>query len=181
MSHTTSNRPETRRRARPQLERLEERCTPVVYRSIDGTGNNPVHPNWGSAGVTLLREAPAAYADGIDQPAGGNRPSAREISNIIVAQTTPDRVINDRFMSAMIYGFGQFLDHDIDLTSDANPAQPFNVVVPANPDDPFSAAYDPPGPGLIFLNRSESMPGTGAGTNRPRQQPNDITAFIDAQ
>lgn len=179
MSHTTSNRPETRRRARPQLERLEERCTPVVYRSIDGTGNNPDHPNWGSAGVALRREAPAAYADGIDQPGGGNRPSAREISNTIVAQTTDERIINDRFMSAMIYGFGQFLDHDIDLTNDANPAQWFNVVVPANADDPFSTAYNPPGPGLIFLNRSESVPGTGAGTSRPRQQPNDITAFID--
>src|SRR5262245_33440498 len=179
MSYTTSNRPESRRRARPQLERLEERCTPVVYRSIDGTGNNPDHPNWGSAGVALRREAPAAYADGIDQPAAGSRPSARAISNTIVAQTTDERIINDRFMSAMIYGFGQFLDHDIDLTNDANPAQPFNVVVPANADDPFSTAFNPPGPGVIFLNRSEVVPGTGAGTNRPRQQPNDITAFID--
>ena len=31
-------------------------------------------------------------------------------------------------MSAMIYAWGQFLDHDLDLTPSASPAQPFNVA-----------------------------------------------------
>src|SRR5262249_42992403 len=38
----------------------------------------------------------------------------------------------------------------------------------------------PGGPGLIFSNRSESVPGTGTSTSNPRQQPNDITGFLDA-
>src|SRR5262249_22873049 len=123
------------------------------------------------------------YADGISQPApqgGVGRPSAREISNTIVAQTTPDRVISDRLLSAMTYGWGQFIDHDLDLTRNAsNPSEPFNIVVPNDPNDPSSTAATPPGPGLIFFNRSESVPGTGTSTSNPRQQPNDITAFID--
>src|SRR5688572_4406682 len=129
-----------RGRLRPQLTVLEDRTVPTTFRTIDGTDNNPFHPERGSAGSNLLRTAPAAYADGIDNPTVGNptRPSPRTISNVIVAQTTEERIVSDRFMSAMIYGWGQFLDHDIDLTPNASPAVPFNIVVPDNPADPFS-------------------------------------------
>src|SRR5262249_3330654 len=133
---------------------------------------------WGSAGVALLRTAPAAYADGISAPVVGNpaRPSPRAISNAVVAQTTAERVLSDRLMAAMIYGWGQFLDHDLDLTT-SNSAEPFNIAVPAG--DPF---FDPNNTGtqVIFFNRSKHVAGTGTSTSNPRQQPNEITAFIDA-
>src|SRR5262245_4882420 len=103
-----SSTPRHRRRAQPKLERLEDRSVPASFRTIDGTGNNAANPEWGSAGVDLLRKADAAYIDGLSDPTV-DRPSAREISNVIVAQTTPERVISERFMSAMIYGWGQFL------------------------------------------------------------------------
>src|SRR5262245_9579735 len=166
-------------RARPAIEPLEVRAVPAGFRSIDGTGTNANNPLWGSAGVTLRRTAPAAYADGIDDPVVGSptRPSPRVISNTVVAQTTPERVISDRLMSAMIYGWGQFLDHDLDLTTGASPADPFPIPAPAG--DPV---FDPTGTGTAFipLNRSKTAPGTGTGTTNPRQQPNEITAFIDA-
>jgi hypothetical protein len=159
------NRTTTRpNRARPSVERLEDRTTPSSFRSVDGTGNNTNNPDWGSTGETLLRVGPTRYADGINAPApqgGVGRPSARAISNSIVAQTTPDRVISDRLLSAMAYGWGQFIDHDMDLTTGASPSEPFNIVVPSDPTDPFSTAATPPGPGLIFFNRSEQVPGTG--------------------
>src|SRR5262245_61975364 len=130
---------ERRRRApRPNMELLEERCVlDGTFRSIDGTGNNIAHDTWGSAGVAVLRTAPAAYDDGISSPVVGSptRPSPRVISNTIVAQTTAERVISDRLMSAMIYGWGQFLDHDLDLTTNASrsdPANVFDIQVPAN-------------------------------------------------
>ena len=78
--------------SRPQLQALEDRrllsgsvsttttstgAGAFDVRSIDGTGNNLAHPDWGSAGVDLLRIAPAAYADGVSTPAGADRPSAR--------------------------------------------------------------------------------------------------------
>src|SRR5262245_55079542 len=124
-----------RRAPRPNMEPLEERCVPSDFRTITGVDNNAANPTWGSAGVALLRgptnNLPAAYADGIDDPVVGNpiRPSPRVVSNTVVAQTTPERVLSDRLMSAMIYGFGQFLDHDLDLTTGASPAEPFPIQV----------------------------------------------------
>jgi peroxidase len=140
-------------------------------RSIDGTGNNLANPTWGAAGSDLLRTAPAAYADGASAPAGADRPSAREISNVIVAQP-PDTPTNSREMSAFVYAWGQFIDHDIDQTTSGSDA--FNVQVPEG--DP---SFDPSGTGTqqISLNRSNYDPATGKDT--PRQQVNSITSYLD--
>jgi peroxidase len=140
--------------------------------SIDGTGNNLLHPKWGSAGVDLLRNAVADYSDGISSPAGSHRPSARAVSNAIAASDAD--LLNDRNLSAMVYAWGQFLDHDLDLTPGGS--EPFNVKVPTG--DP---SFDPLSTGtqVIPLNRSIFDPATGASTSNPRQQINTITAFID--
>jgi hypothetical protein len=34
-------------------------------RTLDGSGNNLRHPNWGKAGTDYLRVAPPRYADGV--------------------------------------------------------------------------------------------------------------------
>ena len=57
------------------------------WRNIDGRNNNPHRPEWGEAGRPLARRTPAQYADGLNEPSGASRPSAREISNVIFAQT----------------------------------------------------------------------------------------------
>src|SRR5436309_13990003 len=133
-----SGRLRSRLACRLELQTLEERTSPTdVFRSIDGSGNNLSHLAWGSAGSDLLRLAPAAYANGISTPAGTNRPSARVISNTVADQSGQD-IISDRSLSAMIYAWGQFLDHDLDLTPSASPAEPFNVAVPSG--DP---SFDP--------------------------------------
>src|SRR5262249_3868337 len=84
---------------------------------------------------------------------------------------------DERSLSAMIYAWGQFIDHDMDLTTGANPREGFDVPVPSG--DQF---FDPAGTGtqVIPFGRSESVPGTGTSTSNPRQQPNDITSFLDA-
>jgi hypothetical protein len=150
-----SRRPK-QQKTRPRVEHLEDRSVPATFRSIDGTGNNTANPDWGSTGETLLRVGPTRYADGINAPApqgGVGRPSPRTISDVIVAQTTPERVISDRLLSAMAYGWGQFIDHDMDLTTGAVPSEPFNIDATGDP------LFDPPG--VIFFNRSEQVPGTG--------------------
>src|SRR5262249_45486098 len=137
----------TRRRCTLQLEALEERALLVAtFAAIDGTGNNLAHPEWGSAGTDLLRIAAAAYADGVSAPAGADRPGARVISNTIADQGDQD-IISDRDLSAMIYAWGQFLDHDLDLTPNASPAQPFNIPVPTG--DP---SFDPAGTGTQVIS-----------------------------
>lgn len=148
---------------------------PAEFRTIDGTGNNLTNLEWGSTNEQLLRKAAAEYGDGIYTPAGADRPSARAISNAIVAhadEATP----SERDLTAYIYVFGQFLDHDMDLTQSATPAQAFNIAVPKG--DP---QFDPAGTGtqVISLKRSNFDTATGASAANPRQQLNEITAWID--
>jgi hypothetical protein len=167
-----------RRPARPAPlwpEPLEARDVPSgnPVRSIDGSGNNLAHPSWGKAGTDFLRVAPAQYADGASAPAGSSRPSARVISNAVSDQHDQD-IISDRALSAMTYAWGQFIDHDLDLTKSGTGA--FNVPVPAG--DP---TFDPAGTGtqVIPLTRSAGDPATGTSPANPRQQVNTITAWLD--
>jgi len=147
----------------------------ILDRTLDGSHNNPFDPTLGQAGTALLRIAEPDYADGVSAPAGSGRPSARAVSNAVHAQTT--HVPNPAGASDFIWQWGQFLDHDIDLTEPAHPAEPSDIPVPAG--DPF---FDPfaTGTQLIPLSRSLWSPTTGTGPGNPRQQVNQITAFIDA-
>jgi hypothetical protein len=122
-----------------------------------------------------LRIAPAAYTDGISTLAGADRPSPREISNAVAAQT--DNILNNRNMSDWVWQWGQFLDHDLDLTPQpGNPPEEADIPVPAG--DPF---FDPNNTGtqVIQFARSVFDPATGTGTDNPRQQPNVLTSYID--
>jgi len=131
--------------------------------SIDGTGNNPRHSSWGAAGFDLMRFASAAYGDSLAMPAGASRPSARLISNTVSDQTADLR--NARNLSDWIYGWGQFIDHDLDLTTTGDVA--FDISVPAG--DPF---FDPTSTGtaLIYLSRSTYDAATGTAVPNVQQQ-----------
>jgi hypothetical protein len=120
-----------------------------------------------------LRKSAAAYTDGVSSPAGASRPSARAISNAIAASDSS--IVNDRNLSAMVYAWGQFLDHDLDLTPSGT-TESFDVQVPTG--DP---SFDPLSTGtqVIPLDRSIYDAATGTSSSNPRQQINTITAFID--
>lgn len=141
--------------------------------SYDGTGNNVLQVNWGAAGTALLRRAGVGYADGISAAAGGDRPSARAVSNALSAQGSS--AVNDRGMSDFVYVWGQFLDHDIDL-SDSGKTESLPIAVPAG-----DQWFDPASTGTktIGLKRSVVVSGTGTSVSNPRQQVNEVTAFID--
>lgn len=143
---------------------------PFEFRSIDGSGNNGANPDWGRADVPLLRLATVDYGNGTDSPAGQHRVSAREISNLCVAQPGP--IPNSAGASDFLWQWGQFLDHDIDLSLLADPAEPFDIDVPLG--DPF---FDPTGSGIVTIGLSRSHYEVVDGV---RQQVNAITAFIDA-
>ncbi len=143
---------------------------PAGYRPIPETGNNVTHPTWGTPGEDLVRgRSGAHYADGISAMAGAGRPSPRVASDLF-AQTTsiPSRI----GLSDYIWTWGQFLDHDLDLTEGTAESAP--VAVPAG--DPF---FDPSNTGtqVIPFHRGLFDPTTGFTT--PRQQVNEITGFID--
>ena len=138
--------------------------------SITGAGNNLANTSWGAVGADLLRFVPSAYADGHSAAPGASRPSARALSNALSAQSAP--VANGRQMSDFLYVFGQFLDHDIGLSTTGG--EPMPISVPRG--DQF---FDPAGTGTkqMSLSRSNFDPATG--TSTPRQQTNTITAFVD--
>lgn len=140
--------------------------------SVDGTGNNVSHPSWGATGSTLLRIAPARYADGISSPAGATRPSARVVSNALSAQDTSE--LNSRGMADFVYVWGQFLDHDLGLSATGSEKLP--IAVPTG--DP---SFDPASTGTKTISFTRSAPAAGTGTSgdNPREQVNSVTAFID--
>ena len=146
---------------------------PLDLRTIDGTNNNCLNPTWGSAPIEFLRLTAGGYADGKETPSGENRPPARAISNIVADQGDQDLAFYKKpKFSDYLWQWGQFLDHDLDLTPVVDPPEPFNINVPTG-----DKHFDPFGMGgkTISLNRSLYSVVDGV-----RQQVNHITAFIDA-
>ena len=100
--------------------------------------------------------------------------SAREVSNLVFSQEEAN--VNDRGLTALVWQWGQFIDHDITLTNAADPAEEFAIDVPTG--DP---SFDPTGSGTVTigLTRSDYDPLTGDAQDNVRQQVNSITAFLD--
>lgn len=143
------------------------------YRSLDGSGNNPDAPRMGSTGMSLMRVAAPQYDDGIGEPMP--RPNPRAVSNAVFAQPRPRP--SRAGVSDLFWMWGQFLDHDLSLTSSGEPAEPMPIPVPAG--DPY---FDPDGFGdqVIPFFRSAYAHETGGDTGLPRAQVNELSAWIDA-
>jgi hypothetical protein len=158
------------------VKAFEDRVVPsgVEFRSIDGSGNNLANPSWGQAGTNFLRVAPSDYEDGISTASGSDRVSARVISNVIADQAGQS-LTSERLLSAMMYAWGQFIDHDLDLTKSGTSE---SLPIPVPKGDPW---FDPTASGLqtIPLIRSAAATGTGTSTANPRQQVNLITPWLD--
>jgi hypothetical protein len=142
----------------------------IEFRSIDGSNNNRDNPTWGEAEIELIRLLEPDYSDGISAPAGMNRPNPRAISNAIASQS--ESIPNSFNASDWLWQWGQFVDHDLDLTDPPAGARFLPIPVPEN-DPTFT-----PG-SIIPFRRNAAAPGTGTDSNNPRQQVNAITAYID--
>jgi peroxidase len=144
--------------------------------SIDGTGNNLAFSEWGAAGQAIQNLAPTDYADQIAAPAGADRPSPREISNLLFDQGDSS-MTNSRNLSAFLYVWGQFIDHDLVLTVSQSEGESLDIAVPSGDPD-----FDPAGTGEQFIPMMRSVfdPTTGTSPDNPRKQVNSITAWMDA-
>jgi Animal haem peroxidase len=103
----------------------------LTFRTIDGSGNNQGDPTVNSTGGDMVRIAPANFATGTtDTPIDGANP--REISNIV--SSGPQAEAHDPTgLSAMMYVWGQFIDHDLDHTL-PDGTTPIDIIIP--PGDP---------------------------------------------
>jgi hypothetical protein len=103
--------------------------------------------------------------------------SARAISDILNNQADPANpsqdiaTVNQQSLSDFVYSFGQFMDHDMDLSIDGSISDPITVA----PNDPIGGPADTP----LAFNRSVTDPATGTGPGNPAQDINSITSYFD--
>ncbi len=137
-------------------------------RSMNGWGNNLANPSWGGADTNLRRFGEVDYADGISEMGGVGRPLARSVSNAF--HQGRDSIWSRRVLTSMVFHWGQFVDHDIDLTDAPGVSEPILV--------PLDDNWMTPG-GTIPFTRSLWDPSTGTDASNPRQQVNQITSYMD--
>jgi len=149
-------------------------------RTIDGSSNNLLNQDWGSAGAELGTISSNGFTDGMNLPGGTTRPNPRVISNALFAQT---ELLNDPMnLSDFVWVFGQFLDHDLTAVGNS-PIETANI--PVN----FSDVHFNPGNAhnnvMIRMNRSMPRAGSGNSVNNPRKFTNnpyslDFIPFLSA-
>ena len=146
----------------------------VNFRSIDGSSNNLADPTMNQTGTDFARVGPANFSDGISAMTPG--PNPRDISNILVAQADTGEdgphLMDDNgvALSGMMYAWGQFVDHDLDLEKGGTTTD-ISITVPANDE------FLPPG-STIPLTRVAIDPATGV-SGHPATAINTITGWLD--
>jgi peroxidase len=146
----------------------------LQFRTIDGSNNNLADPTMNQIDTDFARVGPANFSDGVNGMTSG--PNVREISNIVVAQGdtgvgSPHLVDNNGIaLSGMMYAWGQFIDHDLDLEQQGTTTD-ISITVPAN--DKFLA----PG-STIPMTRVAIDPATGVG-GHPATAINTVTGWLD--
>jgi hypothetical protein len=139
-------------------------------RSLDGSGNNVAHPEWGRAGVPYVRVAPARYGDGIASQARG--PSPRYVSNRVFNDVNQN-VFSERGVSQWVWTWGQFVDHNIGLAQDG----PERAPIPFDSSDALERFRNDLG--VTAFRRDAAAPGTGTAPGNPRQHVNTASSYID--
>lgn len=158
-------------------------CAPVEpWLPECGCPIDPVHPTptlptthlspaqQNEAGNPFIRIGPSGYDGNGDEMAGADRPNARAISNAVSAQNG-ERTFASNGASALLWSWGQFVDHDVNLSKEGHEAANINVPI----GDPL---FDPQHTGTqsINFNRSDFI----IGPDGKRQQINEQTPFVDA-
>ncbi|PAA88619.1 hypothetical protein BOX15_Mlig005605g1 [Macrostomum lignano] len=168
------------------------------YSAPDGSCNNLKRPTWGQAGRGFQRFLQSQYELGINLPqgyqkhrryGGFRKPSARKVS---LHALRKKHYPVDKAISQVFNYFGQFLDHDIDLTPGASTDRGLVHNSDCNkhcrvdlPCFPIPAPRDDPRmKGCITFKRSAAFCSSGEFSKhekciRPREQINQITSFID--
>lgn len=173
------------------------KCPNSIYRTIDGTCNNPLNPNLGAALTGFKRLLRNTYDDGIFQfrtksVLGGTLPSARTISDRIIDNNSKE----SRRMTLSVMQWGQFIDHDfthqilfsttaqrpIQCCQDngrvfpPKPLHPQCIPIKIDARDSFYSRF-----GQRCMNMVRTVP-VSSPDCRPRVgvQQNELTAYLDA-
>nr|BAA76689.1 homologue of mammlian thyroid peroxidase [Halocynthia roretzi] len=187
----------------PLLKQCPDTCIASKYRTITGQCNNLQNVYWGSSNHQLVRWQPSQYENGFSHPIGWNAetlrnnyrmPLVRKVSNDII-QTSNTNVTDDTDYSHMLVVWGQYIDHDFDLTPQSlststfqgltncqqtcrNEPPCFPILLPGEDSKRADAEC------LPFF-RSSAVCGSGETSSlfnelKPREQMNAVTSFLDA-
>ena len=144
-----------------------------LSRSFDGAANNLRNPCLGMLGETLLRKSSVDYSGsqttGI-AVRGDKNPSPRLVSNeICQASLYGGSPTNSLNLSDMCWAWGQFLDHELDITPEQHEGERLDM---STDDGGVNESF--PGRTIPF-SRSEFVEKNGV-----RQHPNNLSSFVDA-
>src|SRR5438132_9400723 len=142
----------------------------AIIRTLDGSGNNLGHPEWGRANTLYVRVAPSNYGDGISSMATG--PSVRYVSNRVF-NDVGQNIFSKDGVTQWGWVWGQFLDHDFGLRDERSAENAPIGFDQADPLEAFTNDF-----GVIGFARTPAAPGTGVDT--PREQVNTLSSYIDA-
>ena len=172
-----------------------------LYRTIDGTCNNRRNLLLGSSGTALKRLVPSSYEDGISSLRGTlqaqnllsdngigpflpPQPSARLISEKVVTNVTQDEIP----FTHLLMQFGQFLDHDLDLTPAQEVEEGCEECTFTDICQPIRVPDSDPIFGIGTRNDANCLPFQRSVpifipqpplTYAPWEQVNEVTAYID--
>jgi peroxidase len=138
-------------------------------RTLDGSGNNLRHRDWGRAGMPYSRVALPNYADGLGAMTKG--PNSRYVSNRVFNDVAQN-LFSENGVTQWGFAWGQFLDHTFGLRKSGADSAP----VTFDSKDPLEEFKNDLGE--IPFARSAAAPGTGA--TSPSQQINTVSSYIDA-
>ena len=143
------------------------------FRVLDSAENISTIKMPGSFNTEFITISGYQYGDGISTPNDIGRPNARQISNHLFSQTGD--VFNKQELSNYLWVWGQFLDHDINLTREGH-REAYDIIVPKGDIyfDPYST-----GQNTSRFHRS-GYKQDDENVDTPRVQINEITSFIDA-
>lgn len=139
------------------------------YPSLDGSGNNRAHPDWGKAGTAYLRVAPARYTDGLGKPVVG--PNPRYVSNRVF-NDTGQRLSSGRGVTQWAATWAQFMDHTFGLRGGGGEEQ----HIPFDNADPLERFHND----INAVPFGRSRPVAGTGVTSPREQVNVLGSYVDA-
>ncbi|XP_053624986.1 peroxidasin [Plodia interpunctella] len=186
--------------AHREIKECSDMCFHNKYRSYDGSCNNFAHPMWGASLTGFRRILFPIYENGFSQPIGWNKglkyngyelPSARLVSITII---TTKEISEDLEITHMTMQWGQWLDHDLDHALPSVSSETWDGVdckktceyaAPCFPIDVPSGDPRISNRRCIDFIRTSAVCGSGVtsslfGRLQPREQINQLTAFIDA-
>ena len=163
-----------------------------IYPPLNGVGNNEEVTNMGCPFMSLGRVAPSEYDQSphahlgaFDTPvtegedAGENaRPSPREISNVLFAQTD-NEVPSLLHLNDLHVHMGQMIVHDTDFSTPFANGDLDDMMGIKVPTGDFTFDENNEGGRHIRFRRSGVAESTGNGFNVNREQFNKVTSFLD--